>query len=92
MYSGESASRPVPQYNPLILAALALNEQGVYEPSIDANNAPLFIKIPRRNYKAAKDSQRAYTIYEKVDIGMKQDSEGNWIKFPIYVKVEPKGN
>ena len=25
------------------------------------------------DYKAAKDSQRAYTVYEKIDDGMKQD-------------------
>ena len=100
VYSGETAAKPAPQYNPLIIAALALNERGVYEPSIDANNAPMFIKIPRRNYKAAKDSQRAYTVYEKVDTGMKivSSPEANniaatkWVRFPIYVKVEPKGN
>ena len=98
-YSGESSTRPVAQYNPLILAALT-EDRGVYKPSIDAENAPRFIKVPRRNYKAAKDSQRAYTVYEKIDTGMKLVSSPEsdniaatkWIKFPIYVKVEPKGN
>lgn len=93
-YSGEMVSRGyAPQYNPLILAALTLNEETqLYEPSIYPNNAPRFIKVPRKNYKAAKDSQRAYTVYEKIDTGMKWNQEGKWIEFPIYVKVEPKGN
>lgn len=92
-YSGESKSRPAAQYNPLILAALTIDEETQqYTPSIDSKTAPRFIKVPRRNYKAAKDSQRAYTVYEKIDNGMKQTADGKWITFPIYVKIEPKGN
>lgn len=92
-YSGENRVKEfAPQYHPLILAALTVNDEGVYEPSIDANNAPRFIKIPRRGEENAKDSQRRYTIYEKIDNGMKQTEDGEWIIYPIYVKVEPKGN
>lgn len=93
-YSGEYAARGfAPQYHPLILAALTVNEEsGVYTPSIDAENAPMFIKIPRRREQNARDSQRRYTVYEKVDNGMKQAQNGEWVTFPIYVKVEPKGN
>lgn len=92
-YSGENRVKEfAPQYHPLILAALTVNDEGAYEPSIDANNAPRFIKIPRRGEENAKDSQRRYTIYEKIDNGMKQTEDGEWVIYPIYVKVEPKGN
>lgn len=93
-YSGEYAARGfAPQYHPLILAALTVDEEsGVYMPSIDAENAPMFIKIPRRKEQNARDSQRRYTVYEKIDNGMKQAQNGEWVTFPIYVKVEPKGN
>lgn len=92
-YSGENRAKEfAPQYHPLILAALTVNDEGTYEPSIDANNAPRFIKIPRRGEENAKDSQRRYTIYEKINNGMKQTEDGEWVIYPIYVKVEPKGN
>ena len=93
-YSGESAGKGfTPQYHPLILAALTVDEEtGVYSPSIDPNSAPMFIKVPRRNEENARDSQRRYTIYEHIDDGMKQAQNGELIKYPIYVKVEPKGN
>lgn len=93
-YSGESSDKGfAPQYHPLILAALTIDEEtGVYRPTIDVDSAPMFIKIPRRKEENAKDSQRRYTIYERVDNGMKQAQDGKWISYPIYVKVEPKGN
>jgi len=93
-YSGETAGRGlVPQYNPLIVAALKYNEEtGKHEPSIDPNNAPVYIKIPRRNNQNGKNTQRRYTIYRRADYGMKQNEDGKWITYPIYVKVEPKGN
>ena len=76
---------------PTILAALK-DENGVLEPSIDVDSAPLFIKIPRRNDTDAKDSQRRVTVYRRMTYGMRRSADGSWVHYPIYIKVEPKGN
>jgi len=92
-YTGETQKNnytAVREY-PTILAALK-DDNGVLEPSIDPNNSPLFIKIPRRNDKEAKDSQRRVTVYRRMTYGMRRSSDGSWVHYPIYIKVEPKGN
>lgn len=76
---------------PFLLAALK-DKAGVLEPSIDPNKAPLFIKIPRRKDAAAKDSQRRVTVFKRVSFGMRKSNTGEWVHYPIYVKVDPKGN
>lgn len=94
-YSGEYRSQGhyVPRFTyPMLLAAVKKNEKGVFEPSIDPNNSPLYIKVPRKRAAAAKDSQRRYTVFRRVDYGMKQTGDGEWITYPIYAKVNPKGN
>ena len=92
-YTGETQKNnytAVREY-PTILAALK-DENGVLETSIDPNNSPLFIKIPRRNDKEAKDSQRRVTVYRRITYGMRRSVDGSWVHYPIYIKVEPKGN
>lgn len=101
-YSGETAAKGfAPQYNPLILAALSYDQStGIYKPSIDSEKAPRFIKIPRRGKEKVKDGQRRYTVYERIDDGMKKvttvapngEQVVTWVTFPIYAKVEPKGS
>lgn len=81
------AQRPYPT----ILAALR-DENGILTPTIDPETAPLFIKIPRRKDTDAKDSQRRVTVYKRASYGMRKSARGEWIHYPIYVKVEPKGN
>lgn len=76
---------------PTILAALKDNN-GILEVSINPDDAPLFIKIPRRKDSDAKDSQRRVTVYRRMTYGMRRSSDGSWVHYPIYVKVEPKGN
>ena len=76
---------------PLVLSALRTNDKGMLEPSIDPNNAPIYIKIPRRMDDYAKESQRKYTVFRLQGIAMTKNSEGIWIKYPVYVKVNPKG-
>lgn len=106
-YSGENkASQYTPNLPfPSVMAALSL-DNGIYRPSIDPDEAPLFIKIPRRRDYQAKDSQRRVTIYRRMTFGMRKqtvpdvtpNADGTirmvekWVHFPIYVKVEPKGN
>ena len=75
-----------------MLAAIRDNGNGVLEASIDPNNSPLFIKIPRRRDSDAKDSQRRVTVYKRVSYGMRQGSAGTWVHYPIYVEVQQKGN
>lgn len=92
-YTGETQKNnymAVREY-PTILAALK-DENGILEPSIDPDNAPLFIKIPRRRDTDAKDSQRRVTVYRRMTYGMRRSSDGSWVHYPIYIKVEPKGN
>lgn len=105
-YSGEAqGNNYLSKYQyPTILAALRDNN-GKLEVTIDPDNAPVFIKIPRRIDKDARDSQRRVTVYKRVSIGMRESidtteptSDGTvrytrkWVHYPIYVKVEPKGN
>lgn len=72
---------------PTMLAALKkVGEK--YTPSIDPNNAPIFIKIKRRKDRFSKDSQRKFTIYKLHNIAL--SNEG--VEYPVYVKVNPKGN
>jgi hypothetical protein len=52
---------------------------------IDPTKAPQYIKITR-DYKH-RNSQRQYSIYKFHSVA--QTSDG--IRYPIYVKVEPKG-
>lgn len=92
-YTGETQKNnymSVREY-PTILAALK-DENGVLESSINPDNAPLFIKIPRRRDTDAKDSQRRVTVYRRMTYGMRRSADGSWVHYPIYIKVEPKGN
>ena len=93
-YSGATqTSGYIDRYSyPRMLAALKDNGNGVLEASIDPNNSPLFIKIPRRRDSDAKDSQRRVTVYKRVSYGMRQGSAGTWVHYPIYVEVQQKGN
>lgn len=52
---------------------------------IDPTNAPQYIKITR-DYKH-RNSQRQYSIYKFHSVAQTDDG----IRYPIYVKVEPKG-
>lgn len=52
---------------------------------IDPTKAPQYIKIPR-DYKH-RNSQRQYSIYKFHSVAQTADG----IRYPIYVKVEPKG-
>ena len=92
-YRGEAAANGfIDVYTyPTIMAALKDNN-GKLEVSIDPDNAPVFIKIPRRIDRDARDSQRRVTVYKRVSYGMRRSSDGSWVHYPIYVKVEPKGN
>ena len=75
---------------PFILAAIRTNPQtGAREAFIDPENAPRFIKIPRRtDFGGRYESQRRYTVYQLIDIA--KNAEGT--EYPVYVKVNPKGN
>lgn len=65
----------------------ALREvDGKYEASIDPKRAPRFIKISR--HRAAYGSQRKYTIYKIIGYGRTSNND----IYPIYGKVNPKGN
>ena len=81
---------------PVMLAALKVNDENNLEPSIDPENAPMYIKIPRRKDVQSQDSQRRFTVYKLIGIASKDDykngviQEGN--KYPVYIKVNPKGN
>ncbi len=93
-YSGATqTSGYIDRYSyPRMLAALKDNGNGKLKATIDPNNAPLFIKIPRRRDSDAKDSQRRVTVYKRVSYGMRQGSAGIWVHYPIYVEVQQKGN
>lgn len=75
---------------PLVLAALK-NDGSEYSASIDANDAPLFIKIPRDLNSSISEGQRKYTVYRLQDIAAHQNDNGVWVKYPVYVKINPKG-
>ena len=105
-FSGESkGNNYLAKYSyPTIMAALR-DENGKLTVTIDPDNAPVFIKIPRRTDKDARDSQRRVTVYKRVSLGMRESIEPTdinpdgtvkytkkWVHYPIYVKVEPKGN
>jgi hypothetical protein len=77
----------VPCGFPTVLAALKKKEGG-FVASIDPNNAPLFIKIKRRKDRFSYDSQRKFTIYKLHNIAL----SNNNVAYPVYVKVNPKGN
>lgn len=65
----------------------ALREvDGKYEASIDPKRAPRFIKISR--HRAAYGSQRKYTIYKIIGYGRTANND----IYPIYGKVNPRGN
>lgn len=104
-YFNNSPSTGIARANyPTIVAALRQEPSGSVTPTIDADNAPMYIKIPRRREKEARDSQRRYTIYKLLSYGMQRSAlhgvneKGDpvtwyeWVHYPIYVKVEPKGN
>ena len=104
-YFNNSPSTGIARANyPTIVAALRQESSGSITPTIDADKAPMYIKIPRRREKEARDSQRRYTVYKLLSYGMQRsalhgtDEKGNlvtwyeWVHYPIYVKVEPKGN
>ena len=76
---------------PLIMAALKTNKEGKLEASINPDEAPLFIKTPRTINNNTKEGQRAYTVYRLQDIAMRLNSQGEWVRYPVYVKVNPKG-
>lgn len=73
---------------PTILAALKVGDDGLLEASIDPATAPRYIKVPRRQDRNADNSQRRFTVYKrhKIAVGNKG------IEYPVYVKVNPKGN
>lgn len=77
----------VPTQFATVLAAIKV-DNGVYVPSIDPEEAPLFIKIARRRDYNSYNSQRRFTVYKlhKIAIGK------NNVKYPVYIKVNPKGN
>lgn len=72
---------------PTVLAALTMKD-GALEASINPANAPRYIKVPRRTGRDADNSQRRFTVYKLHGIAV-----GNkGIEYPVYVKVNPKGN
>ena len=77
----------VPQGFATVLAAIK-KEDGQYKASIDPNNAPMYIKIARRKDRNSNDSQRRFTIYKLHNIAL----SNNNVEYPVYVKVDPKGN
>lgn len=78
---------------PNIACGLAVRN-GKYQSTIDYLHAPRFIKVSRNNMKKGQ-SQHDYTIYMYYTTGEKrvQNSNGEYeaIRYPIYVKVNPKG-
>ena len=72
---------------PTVLAALTMKD-GALEASINPVEAPRYIKVPRRTGRDADNSQRRFTVYKLHGIAV-----GNkGIEYPVYVKVNPKGN
>lgn len=72
---------------PTMLAALTKNDSGQFEPSIDPDAAPIFIKVPRRKGYSGNDSQRKYTVYKLHAIALSNTG----VPYPVYIKVNPKG-
>lgn len=70
-----------------ILAALK-QEDGKYVASIDPETAPKFIKITRRKDGDSRNSQRRFTVYKLHSMAL----SSNGVKYPVYVKTNPKGN
>ena len=106
-YYNNSPSTGIARANyPTVAAALRQEKSGSLTPTIETEDAPLFMKIPRRREKQARDSQRRYTVFRRISYGMQKSQtpivekdnqdrihvKEQWIHYPIYVKVEPKGN
>ena len=72
---------------PTILAALHMKD-GALETTIDPATAPRYIKIPRRSDYSSSNSQRRATVYKLHRIAVGK----NGIEYPVYIKVNPKGN
>ena len=72
---------------PSILAALHMKD-GALETTIDPATAPRYIKIPRRSDRTADNSQRRFTVYKLHRIAVGK----NGIEYPVYIKVNQKGN
>lgn len=70
-----------------ILAAIKKDGEG-YKPSIDPENAPMFIKLQRRKDRESYDSQRRFTVYKLHKIAVSKAG----VEYPVYIKVNPKGN
>lgn len=77
----------VPLGFPTMLAAIT-KEDDKYVASIDPKSAPMFIKIKRRKDRNSYDSQRRFTIYKLHKIAI--SNEG--VEYPVYIKVNAKGN
>ena len=73
---------------PTILAALKKDDDGKYVPSIDPKNAPMFIKIARKTSRQNPDSQRRMNVYKFYKMALSNTG----VEYPIYIKVNPKGN
>ena len=84
---------PFDHASPNIACGLAVRN-GKYQSTIDYQHPPRFIKVSRNNMKKGQ-SQHDYTIYMHYATGEKriQNSNGEYeaIRYPIYVKVNPKG-
>lgn len=81
---------------PIILAAIKqepTDKEGEFKftPTIDPDEAPLFIKIPRKINPNTKEGQRKFSVYKLQDIAAHRAADGSWVKYPVYVKVNPKG-
>lgn len=77
----------IPYGFPTILAALKKDDSGKYIASINPDEAPLFIKTKRRKDKFSYDSQRRFTVYKLHKIAINKDG----YRYPVYIKVNPKG-
>lgn len=62
-----------------------------FVPTIDPNDAPLFIKIPRKINSYNKEGQRKFTVYRLQDIATHRANDGSLVQYPVYVKINPKG-
>lgn len=78
----------LPTAFPTVLAALKRGDNGNFVASINPTEAPLFIKIRRRSDRYSYDSQRRFTIFKLHKIAI----SNNGAEYPVYVKVNPKGN
>lgn len=70
---------------PVVLQGMNIDKDGNVNVVIDPETAPQYIKISR-DYKH-RNSQRQYSIYKFHSVAQTADG----IRYPIYVKVEPKG-